>query len=221
MTGKNKERERLTLKNDRYVLDYRESKLTDKQREVLAEIKEKYPLLGEAHAVKEGFYSIFDAPDKKTATEVWESWKAGVPTTLRGYFRPLIEDLDGWHGLALTVFDHPYTNAYTEALNRFAKDVNRMGRGYSFDILRARLLYNEIAKVEEIVMPRKRSPQTKPRSSAAKPTGTVGRFSTKNWTGTENIEAPTQTAVGEAPKRVWYGAHIPTLCDLLEQGYFD
>jgi homoaconitase/3-isopropylmalate dehydratase large subunit len=29
------------------------------------------------------------------------------------------------------------TNAYTEALNRVAKGINRAGRGYSFDVLRA------------------------------------------------------------------------------------
>src|SRR3546814_21033478 len=33
------------------------------------------------------------------------------------------------------------TNAYTESINRLAKDKNREGRGYSFEVMRARMLY--------------------------------------------------------------------------------
>jgi transposase len=33
------------------------------------------------------------------------------------------------------------TNAYTEALNGLVKLVNKVGRGYSFDAIRAKLLY--------------------------------------------------------------------------------
>ncbi|MDY6930176.1 MAG: ISL3 family transposase, partial [Pseudomonadota bacterium] len=32
-------------------------------------------------------------------------------------------------------------NAYTESINRLAKDKNREGRGYSFEVMRARMLY--------------------------------------------------------------------------------
>ena|SRR5690554_8054445 len=37
--------------------------------------------------------------------------------------------------------DVPVTNAYTESINRLAKDKNREGRGYSFEVMRARMLY--------------------------------------------------------------------------------
>ena len=214
LKGNENEHARLALKDDRYVLDYREKTLNDKQRAVLADIKAKYPLLGAAHEAKEGFYAIYDAADKKTAIEVWDEWKATVPTSLRGYFKPLIEDLDGWHEHALAMFDHPYTNAYTEALNRFVKDVNRMGRGYSFDILRARLIYNEIAKVEETVMPRKRKPL--PQKSKPQPAPLGGTMGYAGIFTSSTLEDEL-----EQPKKVWYGAHIPTLCDLLEQGHFD
>ena len=36
---------------------------------------------------------------------------------------------------------HAVTNAYTESINRLAKDKNREGRGYSFEVMRARMLY--------------------------------------------------------------------------------
>lgn len=37
--------------------------------------------------------------------------------------------------------DMPVTNAYTESINRLAKDKNREGRGYSFEMMRARMFY--------------------------------------------------------------------------------
>ena len=37
--------------------------------------------------------------------------------------------------------DMPVTNAYTESINRLAKDKNREGRGYSLEVMRARMLY--------------------------------------------------------------------------------
>lgn len=55
----------------------------------------------------------------------------------------------------LTYFetDTPITNAFTESINRLAKDKNRDGRGYSFEVMRARILYTTKHK--------KRAPQTK------------------------------------------------------------
>ncbi len=38
-------------------------------------------------------------------------------------------------------FDFPTTNAYTESMNGVAKVISRLGRGYSFDVIRARLLF--------------------------------------------------------------------------------
>ncbi len=43
----------------------------------------------------------------------------------------------------LAYFDHPVTNAYTESLNSLIRVMNRLGRGYSFEALRAKLLFAE------------------------------------------------------------------------------
>jgi len=51
--------------------------------------------------------------------------------------------MKNWRTEILAYFDHPITNAYTEALNGVAKTINRQGRGYTFEVLRARLLYGK------------------------------------------------------------------------------
>ena len=48
-----------------------------------------------------------------------------------------------WRNEILAYFDHPISNGYTEALNGVAKVINRAGRGYSFELLRARLLFGK------------------------------------------------------------------------------
>ncbi len=43
----------------------------------------------------------------------------------------------------LAYFDHPITKAYTESLNNLIRVMNRLGRGYSFEALRATILFAE------------------------------------------------------------------------------
>ncbi|WP_104472707.1 transposase family protein [Acinetobacter indicus] len=58
--------------------------------------------------------------------------------TVRDIFNARAELLGRWHRFET---DMPVTNAYTESINRLAKDKNREGRGYSFEVMRARMLY--------------------------------------------------------------------------------
>ena len=51
--------------------------------------------------------------------------------------------MDNWHIEIFNYFDHPDTNALTESINNQIKAIYRQGRGYSFEILRARALFVE------------------------------------------------------------------------------
>ncbi len=48
-----------------------------------------------------------------------------------------------WHPYILSYFEDPITNAYTESLNDLIRVMNRLGRGYSFEALRAKILFTE------------------------------------------------------------------------------
>src|SRR5665647_2084295 len=68
------------------------------------------------------------------------------------------KELDRFHNLAKTVHNHyedifaywdspsQITNAYTECLNGLIKIANRMERGYSYEIIRAKTLYAKHAR---------------------------------------------------------------------------
>lgn len=51
--------------------------------------------------------------------------------------------MNRWRPEVFAYFDHPITNAYTESLNSLIKLMYHVGRGYSFDALRAKILYTK------------------------------------------------------------------------------
>ncbi len=70
----------------------------------------------------------------------------GIDTNLKGQkglWSDLVRAVGSWREEIMTYFetDMPVTNAYTEPINRLAGDKNREGRGYSCEVMRARMLY--------------------------------------------------------------------------------
>ncbi len=57
-------------------------------------------------------------------------------------YKDLVRAVDNWHVEIFNYFDKRLTNAYTESINSIIRQVERMGRGYSFDALRAKILFN-------------------------------------------------------------------------------
>jgi len=59
------------------------------------------------------------------------------------YFDPLINSMTNWKVEIFNYFDVSITNAYTDSLNNLIKVPNKIGRGYSFEALRAKILFTE------------------------------------------------------------------------------
>jgi hypothetical protein len=124
--------------------------------------------------------------------------EVGIDSRLHKHFSELLTAMRNWRPEILAWYDFPISNAYTESVNRLAKDMNRMGRGYSFDVIRARLLLDNTAR---------------------KPTTRIVRSHSKSSELSYVTSATTNQATDE--RVIEYGPHIPTLCDLLESGHFD
>jgi hypothetical protein len=130
------------------LLNMRYAKLTEKQRFNVDMWLDNEPELAAAHRLKEAFYGIYDLP-KAQAVAAFDAYPATVPAGLKADFKTLLTSMKNWRTEILAYFDHPITNAYTEALNGVAKAANRAGRGYSFEVLRARILFGKKAKPSE------------------------------------------------------------------------
>lgn len=138
------DRQRRTLMHDRFLLFQRRAKLRPDKAILLATWLETFPELAMAYELKEGIFDIWDtAPNKVVALVQYRLWlEQAKQTDLDWAFSDLITALSNWSEEAFAYFDHPVTNAVTEALNGVAKVVNRMGRGYSFRAIRAKMLYS-------------------------------------------------------------------------------
>lgn len=74
-------------------------------------------------------------------------WAASLSKEMRLAFRKVTTYMRNWREPIFNYFDYQgqVTNAYTESLNSFMKNINRVGRGYSFRAIRAKILFNEYA----------------------------------------------------------------------------
>lgn len=109
------------------------------------------PQVAIAHNLKELFYCIYDQTSKEDAEKLLDEWIDIVPDGMKKSqkdFKPLLTAVKNWRKEILAFFDYTATNGYTEALNGVAKVINRQGRGYSFEVLRAKLLFRKMPNKE-------------------------------------------------------------------------
>ncbi|MBK4735542.1 ISL3 family transposase [Noviherbaspirillum pedocola] len=133
-----------SLLRSRPSLLRRAHKLTEKQRQSRDMTLEKVPELREAYELKESLLSIYELPKDEASRECRE-WLKRIPKGMAKDFEEIRSALRDWRPEIFNYFDHPITNGYTEAVHSVAKASSRVGRGYSFDVLRARILLNELA----------------------------------------------------------------------------
>jgi len=131
---------RVSWKRSKVQLVKRPSNLSEQQRFNLEMWLANEPEVAVAYNLKEDFFSIYDMA-KDDAIEAYDAFLVSVPDSMKADFKDLTTAMKNWRTEILAYFDYPITNGYTEALNGVAKVINRAGRGYSFDVMRARILY--------------------------------------------------------------------------------
>ena len=131
---------RIRLKDDRRLLLKRGADLAGIEPMIVEAWCNEFPDLGAAYAAKERFAEIWSWGNEADARAGIRSWSDGLAPEIRPAFQPLLTALTNWEAEIFAYFRHPITNAFTECMNGLAKIDNRMGRGYSFEALRAKIL---------------------------------------------------------------------------------
>ena len=143
-------KQRRGLMHDRFILLKREARLEGLDHITLESWTKNYPALGAAYRAKEDFFAIYDALETKDAIDLFRQWEAGLHADIKDAFFPLTRAVNNWMPEIMAYFDHPVTNAYTESLNNLIRVMNRLGRGYSFEALRAKILFTKgVAKTQK------------------------------------------------------------------------
>ena len=141
------------LMRERFLLLRRSHSLDGKQYLKLQAWLFGLPALKAAYEAKEGFFGIFDEPDdpanpgkrilktRAEAEELYGEWLLSLSPELLQSYSKLTTAMKNWHDEIFDFFDTHLTNALTESMNSVARSIDRMSRGLSFEVLRAKLLY--------------------------------------------------------------------------------
>lgn len=143
---------RRALMHDRFVLLKRPRDLGDQEKLLLSGWTANYPALGLAYKVKEAFYGLYDCETKADAIRYYQAWENSLPADLAPAFKDITTAFKNWQPLILAYFDHRITNAFSESMNNLIRLMNRLGRGYSFEALRAKVLFTD--KLHKVQRPR-------------------------------------------------------------------
>lgn len=139
--------ERKYLRNNKFLLLTDREKLNKSQEQKLAALFERFPQFKRPYHMKEMIRDIYHQPTKADA----ERWYFNIKGLLSDYegadeFFDVCKTVDNWYDEIFNYFDYQYTNAITESINRQINEISSQGRGYSFEILRAKAVFIRNAK---------------------------------------------------------------------------
>ena len=107
---------------ERFILLKRKHDLNERESFLLDTWLGNLPALKEAYELKEEFYWIWDTPDPDEGHLRYSQWRHRcMSSNSKDAYKDLVRAVD----------------------NSIIRQVERMGRGYSFDALRAKILFNE------------------------------------------------------------------------------
>lgn len=143
------DRQRRTLMHDRFILLKREWKLKPHQILKRDAWFGSFPTLHLAYQLKEEYYDLWEVQTGAEAAARYDAWEAKIPKELESAFKALTTAMTNWRQEIFAHFDYGrVTNAYTENVNGMAKLIARNGRGYSFEAVRAKVLYGNGLKMQ-------------------------------------------------------------------------
>lgn len=138
--------QKLNLMRSRHILLRRKANLNPKELQTIDRWKRLYPALIDAWELKEQFFRIYDEQNPADARKAFTAWVNDLPLTIHHQFKALVNTVDNWSPQIFNYFDQRITNAFTECANGMAKVANRTGRGYSFRVIRFKLLFSHDRK---------------------------------------------------------------------------
>ena len=141
-------RDRSKILRSRHLLLKRRRDLNEKEFAAMQAWTDAVPVLFAAYNAKEDFFDLYEYKTKEEAREYYEMWKATIDPLAATAFAGLMHTIEDWKPEIFNYFDYRVTNAFTEGMNRVAKSIAEMGRGYSFEAIRAKILFGQAMHVK-------------------------------------------------------------------------
>ena len=127
----------------------RKTNLTNEEQLRLSEHLRDAPQLRMALQAKDAFLDIYKVKSRSAAEETLAEWEKSLSQELKLIFGPLLRALMIWRNEILSYWDHEFTNAFTESMNKQIKKIAAVGGHYSFEEVRRRVLVGYEPKMPE------------------------------------------------------------------------
>lgn len=134
------DKQRKQLMHDRFILLKNKEDLKPQEQWNLQIWFVTFPTLKVAYDLKEGLRDMYLCETREEAEEYFKQWKKSIPEDMTS-FKEVAKMINNWHTEIFNYFDDRYTNAFTESINNLIKHIEKRGRGYSFEVLRAKVLF--------------------------------------------------------------------------------
>lgn len=96
-----------------------------------------------------GFSAVYDCRTREAAERTFETCRDGLPGHLAPCSHELVQAVENRHQDVFNCFaHHRITNAYAESINSLIKLFNRIGCGFSFEVMRVRMIYDQRARAQ-------------------------------------------------------------------------
>jgi transposase len=139
--------QRKQLMHDRFILLKKKEDLKPQDKWNLQIWFVTFPTLKVAYNLKESLRDMYLCKTREEAMAYYRQWKASIPEDMPS-FLDVAKMIDNWHKEIFTFFDTGITNAFTESTNNLIKVIEKRGRGYSFEVLRAKVLFGTKATIK-------------------------------------------------------------------------
>jgi transposase len=117
---------------------------------ILDFVLEKYPRLKTAYWLKENLRLIYKCESKYDAFKAYYEWETSIPKDAKE-MKGIQRMINRIKQEVFAYFDGRWTNAFTESFNNIIKRIVRLGNGYSYDVLRAKIIYGtEATKITKV-----------------------------------------------------------------------
>lgn len=129
------------LRDMRSLLTADSAGLSQSQTERLESILGEYPRLKTMYELKEELCGIFTRCKTRGEAETrYEKWLKSCRENSVSAFESFIETAALWHTEIFNRFDYPRADS-ADSFGDIIREINRAGRGYDFEVIRARVLF--------------------------------------------------------------------------------
>lgn len=140
-------KQRKQLMHERFILLKNKEDLKPQEQWNLQIWFVTFPTLKVAYNLKEGLRDMYLCETREQAMAYYKRWKASIPNDMPSFLE-IAKIIDNWSTEIFNYFDYFVTNAYTESINNLIKHIEKAGRGYSFEVLRAKTLFSTRATIK-------------------------------------------------------------------------